>query len=143
MAEKVLVTGGGGYIGSHCVVELIEAGYEPVVVDNFSNTVRGKLPDWRHRLIRDLIRRHKLGCSKCLFSVVILTLCVCVCVCVCVCLCVLLPLVNGGEGDVPESIRRIEKLLDTSIEFQELDLLDKPGLDKLFKKVRELEHLTF
>ena len=84
MAEKVLVTGGGGYIGSHCVVELIEAGYEPVVVDNFSNTVRGKLPDWRHRLIRDLIRRHKLGCSKCLFSVVILTLCVCVCVCVCV-----------------------------------------------------------
>lgn len=42
MAEKVLVTGGGGYIGSHCVVELIEAGYQPVVVDNFSNAVRGK-----------------------------------------------------------------------------------------------------
>lgn len=51
MAKKVLVTGGGGYIGSHCVVELIEAGYEPIVVDNFSNAVRGKLPDWRHRLI--------------------------------------------------------------------------------------------
>uniref|UniRef100_A0A8D0AYA3 UDP-glucose 4-epimerase n=1 Tax=Sander lucioperca TaxID=283035 RepID=A0A8D0AYA3_SANLU len=78
MAEKVLVTGGGGYIGSHCVLELIEAGYKPVVVDNFSNAVR--------------------------------------------------------EGDVPESIRRIEKLLDTSIEFHELDLLDQPGLEKLFKK---------
>ncbi len=44
MAEKVLVTGGGGYIGSHCVVELIEAGFQPVVIDNFSNSVRGKLP---------------------------------------------------------------------------------------------------
>uniref|UniRef100_A0A8C2WXJ3 UDP-glucose 4-epimerase n=1 Tax=Cyclopterus lumpus TaxID=8103 RepID=A0A8C2WXJ3_CYCLU len=79
MAGKVLVTGGGGYIGSHCVLELIEAGYQPVVVDNFSNA---------HR----------------------------------------------GEGDVPESIRRVEKLLDTSIEFHELDLLDQTGLEKLFKK---------
>ncbi|XP_061896489.1 UDP-glucose 4-epimerase isoform X4 [Entelurus aequoreus] len=78
MADKVLVTGGGGYIGSHCVLELIEAGYTPVVVDNFSNAVR--------------------------------------------------------EGDVPESIRRIEKLLDTRIEFHELDLLDKAGLNALFKK---------
>lgn len=43
MAEKVLVTGGGGYIGSHCVVELIETGYQPIVVDNFSNAVRGEL----------------------------------------------------------------------------------------------------
>lgn len=41
MAEKVLVTGGAGYIGSHCVVELIEAGYKPVVVDNLSNAVKG------------------------------------------------------------------------------------------------------
>lgn len=63
MAEKVLVTGGGGYIGSHCVVELIEAGYQPVVVDNFSNAVRGKLP-W---LMNTSARHHKLndGCSKC------------------------------------------------------------------------------
>ncbi|CAL9686313.1 unnamed protein product [Knipowitschia caucasica] len=79
MVEKILVTGGAGYIGSHCVVELIEAGFEPVVVDNFSNAVR-------------------------------------------------------GERDRPESINRIEKLLDTHIEFQELDLLDRPGLEKLFKK---------
>jgi len=64
--------------------------------------------------------------------------CVCVRVCVCVCVCVLHPVVNGGEGDVPESIRRVEKLLDTSIEFHELDLLDQPGLEKLFKKVRKL-----
>ncbi len=33
--KKILVTGGAGYIGSHTVVELINTGYEPVVIDNF------------------------------------------------------------------------------------------------------------
>lgn len=41
MAEKVLVTGGAGYVGSHCVVELVEAGYYPVVVDNLCNAAKG------------------------------------------------------------------------------------------------------
>lgn len=35
---KILVTGGTGYIGSHTVVELIEAGNEPIIVDNLSNS---------------------------------------------------------------------------------------------------------
>ena len=35
---KVLVTGGAGYIGTHCLVELIQAGIEPVVLDNLSNS---------------------------------------------------------------------------------------------------------
>lgn len=34
----ILVTGGAGYIGSHTCVELLNAGYEVVVVDNFSNS---------------------------------------------------------------------------------------------------------
>lgn len=38
MKEKILVTGGTGYIGSHAVVELQKAGYEVVVVDNLSNS---------------------------------------------------------------------------------------------------------
>lgn len=35
---KILVTGGVGYIGSHTCVELLEKGYEVVVVDNLSNS---------------------------------------------------------------------------------------------------------
>lgn len=35
--RKILVTGGAGFIGSHTVVSLIEAGYEPVIVDSFVN----------------------------------------------------------------------------------------------------------
>ncbi len=38
MANKILVTGGTGYIGSHTVVELQESGYEVIVVDNLSNS---------------------------------------------------------------------------------------------------------
>ena len=34
---RVLVTGGAGYIGSHTCVELLEAGHEVFVIDNFSN----------------------------------------------------------------------------------------------------------
>lgn len=35
---KILVTGGTGYIGSHTVVELHNAGYEVIIVDNLSNS---------------------------------------------------------------------------------------------------------
>lgn len=38
MARKVLVTGGTGYIGSHTVVELQQAGYKVIIVDNLSNS---------------------------------------------------------------------------------------------------------
>jgi UDP-glucose 4-epimerase len=38
MSDKILVTGGTGYIGSHTVVELQEAGYNVVIVDDLSNS---------------------------------------------------------------------------------------------------------
>lgn len=38
MKQKILVTGGTGYIGSHTTVELINAGYEVVIIDNLSNS---------------------------------------------------------------------------------------------------------
>ncbi|MBR2191071.1 MAG: SDR family NAD(P)-dependent oxidoreductase, partial [Eubacterium sp.] len=40
---KILVTGGAGYIGSHTVVELIDNGYDVVVVDNLSNSSKESL----------------------------------------------------------------------------------------------------
>lgn len=36
--KNILVTGGAGYIGSHTVVELFNAGYNPIILDNFSNS---------------------------------------------------------------------------------------------------------
>lgn len=36
--DKILVTGGMGYIGSHTVVELMKAGYEICIIDNLSNS---------------------------------------------------------------------------------------------------------
>lgn len=41
--KKILVTGGAGYIGSHTAVALAEEGFEPVIVDNFSNSHRSAL----------------------------------------------------------------------------------------------------
>lgn len=38
MKGNVIVTGGAGYIGSHTCVELINAGYTPIIIDNFSNS---------------------------------------------------------------------------------------------------------
>ena len=38
MKQRILVTGGTGYIGSHTVVELQNAGYEVVIIDNLSNS---------------------------------------------------------------------------------------------------------
>lgn len=36
--STILVTGGAGFIGSHTVVELLDSGYEVVILDNFSNS---------------------------------------------------------------------------------------------------------
>lgn len=41
--QTILVTGGAGYIGSHCCVDLLEAGYDLIVVDNLSNSSRESL----------------------------------------------------------------------------------------------------
>ncbi|MFO7370097.1 MAG: UDP-glucose 4-epimerase GalE [Bacteroidales bacterium] len=38
MTDKIIVTGGTGYIGSHTVVELIHNGFEPLILDNLSNS---------------------------------------------------------------------------------------------------------
>jgi len=43
--QRVLVTGGAGFIGSHIVDELLKRGFETFVIDNFSS---GNLHNLRH-----------------------------------------------------------------------------------------------
>ena len=44
-AQKVLITGGAGYIGSHAVLACLAAGHKVVVVDNLSTGIRAHVPD--------------------------------------------------------------------------------------------------
>jgi UDP-glucose 4-epimerase len=44
MRNRILVTGGAGYIGSHTVLALLEAGHEVLIVDNLSNSSAKVLP---------------------------------------------------------------------------------------------------
>ncbi|MGO2097009.1 MAG: NAD-dependent epimerase/dehydratase family protein, partial [Candidatus Microbacterium stercoravium] len=37
---RVLLAGGAGYVGTHTAISLIEAGHEPVLLDDLSNTSR-------------------------------------------------------------------------------------------------------
>ena len=40
--KLILVTGGAGYIGSHCIIELFKDGYDVLVADNWCNSSEGK-----------------------------------------------------------------------------------------------------
>jgi len=44
--KTILVTGGGGYIGSHCIVELLKEDFDVIVVDNFVNCIKGIDPNY-------------------------------------------------------------------------------------------------
>ena len=61
---KILVTGGTGYIGSHTVVELLAAGYEVVIVDNFSNSKRDVLDKLRKITNKDFSFYEGNVCDK-------------------------------------------------------------------------------
>ncbi|MBQ8564952.1 MAG: UDP-glucose 4-epimerase GalE [Bacteroidaceae bacterium] len=70
MGKKILVTGGAGYIGSHTAVELQNAGYEVVIVDNLSNSneavidgitrITGIRPAFEHLDCNDREGMHKV-----------------------------------------------------------------------------------
>jgi UDP-glucose 4-epimerase len=61
--KKILVTGGAGYIGSHTVVELAQAGYEPVIIDDFSNSEVSALDGIKTILGRE-VPCHRIDCGN-------------------------------------------------------------------------------
>jgi UDP-glucose 4-epimerase len=70
MKQRILVTGGTGYIGSHTVVELQDAGYDILIVDDLSNShigvldgierITGTRPDFEQFNLQDRERVHRL-----------------------------------------------------------------------------------
>ena len=63
---QILVTGGGGYVGSHCVLELLNAGYDVVAVDNFVNAVKD--PSGQSEYPESLVRVQQLTGEWCCFE---------------------------------------------------------------------------
>ncbi|MEN8703407.1 MAG: UDP-glucose 4-epimerase GalE [Polaribacter sp.] len=70
MNDKVIVTGGCGYIGSHTVIELIENNYEVVILDDFSNSseetlnriekITGKKPSFINIDLKDAYKTNEV-----------------------------------------------------------------------------------
>ena len=52
--KKILITGGTGYIGSHTAVSLTQAGFEPIIIDDFSNSDKAVLGGLRKILGKEV-----------------------------------------------------------------------------------------
>jgi UDP-glucose 4-epimerase len=57
--KKIMITGGAGYIGSHCALSLINNGFEPFIVDNFSNSRLKQIKNIE-KIIKDKISYYNL-----------------------------------------------------------------------------------
>ncbi|EWH13793.1 UDP-glucose 4-epimerase [Cellulophaga geojensis KL-A] len=70
MKEKIIVTGGCGYIGSHTVIELLKSNFEVVILDDLSNStektidrisqITGKTPTFIHIDLKDELQTNKV-----------------------------------------------------------------------------------
>jgi UDP-glucose 4-epimerase len=65
---NVLVTGGAGFIGSHTVVELVNAGFSPVIIDNLNNSSESVLTGLK-KIIGFDVPFYKADCND--FEVII------------------------------------------------------------------------
>ncbi len=61
MTKNIIVTGGAGYIGSHTVVELVESGFNPIIIDNFSNS-NPKIIARIEKICKQKIKIYNLNC---------------------------------------------------------------------------------
>lgn len=61
--SKIIVTGGAGFIGSHTVIELYRAGFEPIIIDNFSNSEKSVL-DGIEKIIGTSVSCYSADCNN-------------------------------------------------------------------------------
>ena len=60
--SKVLVTGGAGFIGSHTVVELVNAGFTPLIIDDFSNSDERVIAGME-KILGSSVNLHRENCA--------------------------------------------------------------------------------
>ena len=60
---KILVTGGAGFIGSHTVVALAEAGFEPIIIDDFSNSQKQAI-DRIEQILGRTVKCYEADCNN-------------------------------------------------------------------------------
>ena len=61
---NILVVGGAGYIGSHCVRQLLSAGHNPIVLDNLSYGHKAAIPSTVKFYERNLGNQHVVNNSS-------------------------------------------------------------------------------
>ena len=66
LSDKILVTGGAGYIGAHTAVELFQQGYTPILIDNFSKSDRTLLSGIE-KIIKTPVRFYEGDCTDRVF----------------------------------------------------------------------------
>ncbi|MCY7356334.1 MAG: UDP-glucose 4-epimerase GalE [Rudanella sp.] len=62
IVSKIVVTGGAGFIGSHTAVSLVAAGFEPIIVDNFSNSEH-KILNGLEEILGRRLTCHEADCN--------------------------------------------------------------------------------
>ncbi len=60
---KILVTGGAGYIGSHTIVELIQEGFQPIIIDNLCNSSKKNIEGIK-AITGEEVKWYNVDCSK-------------------------------------------------------------------------------